>query len=147
LDIAGGSLVDASMVVALSRVYRLDFSARLAAALVGSIAAAAGLVTAAQLATHLGASLLKGVTVGMSTLLTAPVQAAAAGYGSYIVGKASQYYLENGASWAGRSPKQVIQAIIETTDRQSVIDRLKGEIRARLATNRYADRSETGAPG
>jgi small GTP-binding protein len=139
LDIFGGTLVDASQVVALGRVYDIKLSKRNAASLIKAVVMAAGWVTLSQVATHLGAGFLKGLTAGTGTLVTAPVQGAAAGYGSYIVGQAAKFYLEHGASWGGNSPKAVVADIIANTDKDSVIQRLKEEVRNKMRRNPHAE--------
>jgi GTPase len=138
LDIFGGTLVDASQIVALGKLYNIKMTRRNAAGLIKAIVMAAGWVTLSQVATHLGASLLKGITAGTSTPITAPVQGAAAGYGSYIVGQAAKYYLEHGASWGDKSPKAVVSDIIANTDKDSVIQKLKLEVKNKLRRNPHA---------
>ena len=81
---------------------------------------------------------LKTATLGFGWLITALPQGAAAGYGSYIVGQAARYYFEHGASWGGRSPKAVVTKILKETDKSSVIDHLKEEIKQKLLKNRYS---------
>ncbi len=139
LDIFGGTLVDASQIIALGKLYNIKMSRRNAAGLIKAIVMAAGWVTLSQVATHLGASLLKGITAGTSTLITAPIQGAAAGYGSYIVGQAAKYYLEHGASWGGKSPKAVVANIIANTDKDSVIQKLKNEVKNKIRRNPHAN--------
>jgi len=139
LDIFGGTLVDASQIIALGKLYDIKMTRRNAAGLVRAIMVAGGLVTLSQLATHLGAGLLKGLTAGAGTFVTAPVQGAAAGYGSYIVGQAAKFYLEHGASWGGKSPKAVVCDIIAHTDKDSVIQKLKEEVKNKLRRNPHAD--------
>ncbi len=139
LDIFGGTLVDASQIVALGKVYQIKLTRRNATGLIKAIVMAAGWVTLSQVATHLGAGIIKGLTAGAGTLITAPVQGAAAGYGSYIVGQAAKYYLEHGASWGGKSPKAVVADIIANTDKDSVIQRLKQEIRNKMRRNPHAN--------
>jgi small GTP-binding protein len=147
LDVVGGSVVDAGMVVALARLYRIRMTTAHASKLINAILQAAGWVTLAEIATHVGSSLLKGLTFGLSTLITAPMQGAAAGYGSFIVGHAAKYYFEHGASWGGRSPKAVVREIIDAADRASVLDGLKQEIRRRLTRNPHARDAGTGDRG
>jgi uncharacterized protein (DUF697 family)/GTP-binding protein EngB required for normal cell division len=134
-DVLGGSAVDIAMVVTLARVYGLDMSWANARGLARSILAAAGWVSASEIATHLFVGLFKGLTLGTGTVLTAIPQGAAAGYGSYIVGKATKYYLEHGASWGHEEPKSVIRRILDETDRQSVLEHLKDEIRKKIQRN------------
>ena len=81
-----------------------------------------------------------GLTLGTGTVLTALPQGAAAGYGSYIVGQAAKYYFEHGASWGGEAPKAVVNRILQATDKQSVLERLKAEINAKIRVNPYAGR-------
>src|SRR5207237_5468273 len=108
-----------------------------ASRLAASIAQAAGLMTAGVLASSALMSLLKGLTFGKSTLVTAVPQGLAGGFGSYIVGQAAQYYFEHGASWGGESPKTVAQRVLAKTDKASVLERLNGEIGKRLKPNPY----------
>ena len=94
-------------------------------------------MTAGVLASSVLMSLLKGLTFGKSTLITAVPQGLAGGFGSYIVGQAAQYYFEHGASWGGENPKTVAHRILASTDKASVLERLKGEIGKRLKRNPY----------
>jgi GTPase len=144
-DVLGGTAIDAAMIGTLAAVYGLSMSRTHASRLAASIAQAAGLMTAGVMASSVLMSLLKGVTLGKSTLLTAVPQGLAGGFGSYIVGQAAQYYFEHGASWGGESPKTVAQRILAKTDKASVLERLKGEIGKRLKSNPYGKSAERGA--
>jgi hypothetical protein len=53
----------------------------------------------------------------------------------YIAGRSARYYFEHGASWG---PKRVITRILENTDKRSVLQRLKEEIKRKISLNRYA---------
>lgn len=145
-DILGGVAVDAAMIVTLANVYGLEMSLKHARKLVQSIGEAAGWMTAGVGIGfglgYLATSLLKGLTVGKATLITALPQGAAAGYGSYIVGQAATYYFEHGSSWGSEGPKAVVQRILSTTDKNSIIEQLKEEIGKKLLLNRHA-----GNPG
>jgi len=141
VDVLGGSAVDATMVVTLAHVYGVSLTWANARKLIESILKAAGWVMLGELATHAAASLFKGLTFGAGTVLTALPQGAAAGYGSYIVGQAAKYYFEHGASWGGEAPKTVVTRILAATDKQSVLERLKAEINAKLRLNKYAGRA------
>ncbi len=136
-DVGGGMAVDVAMVATLAQVYGIPITTANAKDLVISIFKAAGWLMLGEAAVSLGSSLFKGVTFGGSTVLTALPQGAAAGYGSYLVGQAARYYFEQGGSWGSDGPKQVVSRILENTDKQSVIDRLKGEIKKKLASNRH----------
>jgi small GTP-binding protein len=136
-DVLGGTAIDAAMIGTLAAVYGLSMTRTHATQLAASIAQAAGLMTAGVMASSALMSLLKGLTFGKSTLLTAVPQGLAGGFGSYIVGQAAQYYFEHGASWGSESPKSVAKRILANTDKASVLERLKGEIGKRLKTNPY----------
>ncbi len=136
-DVVGGSAVDVTMVVTLAHVYGMSLTWANARQLIESILKAAGWVMLGEMATHLAASLFKGLTFGSGTVLTALPQGAAAGYGSYIVGQSAKYYFEHGASWGGEAPKAVVSRILQATDKQSVLQRLKSEINAKLHLNPY----------
>jgi GTPase len=137
-DVLGGSAIDVTMVVTLAHVYGISLTWNNARQLIESILKAAGWVMLGEMATHLAATLFKGLTFGTGTVLTALPQGAAAGYGSYIVGQAAKYYFEHGASWGGEAPKAVVSRILAATDKQSVLERLKSEINAKLRLNKYA---------
>jgi small GTP-binding protein len=137
-DVVGGTAVDAVMVVTLGKVYGIEITTANARELITSILKAAGWVMLSEAAVSYASSFFKAVTGGWGTLLTALPQGAAAGYGSYIVGQAARYYFEHGASWGQQGPKRVVSRILENTDKESVLQRLKEEIRKKLSLNRYA---------
>lgn len=138
VDVIGGIAVDATMVVTLGRIYGIGISTNNARELATSIAKSAGLVTVFEVLVSWASSAFKTLTAGFGTVVTAAPQGAAAGFGSFIVGQAARYYFQHGASWGDQSPKQVVAQILETTDKQSVLQHLKAEILRKLSTNRHA---------
>lgn len=141
-DVAGGVAIDAAMIATLANVYGMQISMSRARELAISLLKAAGWVMLGEVATSYGASLLKAVSLGAAMPLVAVPQAAAAGYGSYIVGQAARVYFEQGASWGGKGPKSVVLRVLENTDKASVLRGLKAEIRKKLASNRYGGKGE-----
>jgi GTPase len=137
-DVLGGSAVDVTMVVTLAHIYGLELSVKHARNLIASIVKAAGWIMVGEAATHILSSSFKGLTLGYGTVLTAVPQGAAAGYGSYIVGQAAKFYFEHGASWGGEAPKTVVQRILKQTDKSSVLDELRHEIKARMQWNPHS---------
>jgi small GTP-binding protein len=133
-DTVGGTVVDATMVATLAHIYGLELSWSHARQLVTSILEAAGWVMLGDWA----AGAFKAVTLGWGTVLTAVPQGAAAGYGSFIVGQAAKFYFEHGASWGPEGPKSIVHRILDETDKQSVLERLKDEIRQKLKKNPHA---------
>ncbi|MFO0906514.1 MAG: GTP-binding protein [Pirellulales bacterium] len=138
VDILGGSAVDATMVATLAHIYGLEISWVTARGLAATILKAAGWVLAGEIATHWAASTFKALVPIYGTLFTAIPQGAASGYGSFIVGQAAKYYFEHGASWGPEGPKQVVQRILDQTDKQSVLARLKDEIRKKIQGNAHS---------
>jgi hypothetical protein len=139
VDTIGGVVVDSTMVATLAHIYGLEMSWMHARGLAVSIVKAAGWAMLAEVSTHAASATFKAITLGYGTVLTAIPQGAAAGYGSYIVGQAAKFYFEHGSSWGGEGPKAVVQRILEQTDKQSVLQRLKHEIREKISKNPHAE--------
>ncbi|QDT01097.1 YcjF family protein [Adhaeretor mobilis] len=139
-DVLGGAAVDATMVVNLGKIYGIEVTMANARELITSILKAAGWVMLGEAVVHYTSSFFKAVTFGFSTIASAIPQGAAAGYGSYIVGQAARYYFQHGASWGENAPKQVVSQILANTDKESVLEKLKDEIREKIARNEHADR-------
>jgi uncharacterized protein (DUF697 family) len=137
-DVLGGSAVDVTMVVTLAHIYGLEMSTVHARGLITSIIKAAGWVMLGEATTQVLSSAFKGLTGGFGAVLTAVPQGAAAGYGSFVVGQAAKYYFEHGSSWGGEAPKTVVRRILQETDKSSVLDQLKHEIKAKMRTNPHA---------
>ena len=137
-DILGGGAVDVAMVATLAKVYGIELTTSGARQLIASILKAAGWVMLGEVIAHVAAGVFKGLTLGAGTVLTALPQGAAAGYGSYIVGQAARYYFEHGASWGAEAPKTVVTRILDLTDKESILRRLKDEIRKKIRLNPYA---------
>ncbi|NLX57162.1 MAG: DUF697 domain-containing protein [Planctomycetaceae bacterium] len=138
VDVLGGTAIDVTMVVTLAHIYGLELSTVHARSLVTSIIKAAGWVMLGEMTTHVLSSSFKGLTLGFGTVLTAVPQGAAAGYGSFVVGQAAKFYFEHGSSWGGEAPKTVVRRILQETDKSSVLEQLKDEIRAKMHFNPHA---------
>lgn len=131
-DLFAAAFIDVGMVVHLSKVYGLPLSRREAGSLVGVIAAESAAIMATVWAIHVGSSALKLGTAGLSTLATAAAQGAVAYYSTLVVGRVAAEYLAKGKSWGDAGPKHVVQRILDSLDRDSVLRDAKREIRARL---------------
>jgi small GTP-binding protein len=140
LDVLGGTAVDISMVVTLAHIYGLELSWTNARRLISSIVQSAGWVMLGEWTMNWASSVFKLATLGYGTVLTAVPQGAAAGFGSYIVGQAAKYYFEHGASWGGEGPKTVVRRILDQTDKDSVLQHLKQEIRQKIQRNLHVER-------
>jgi small GTP-binding protein len=137
LDVVGGTAVDVTMVATLGKVYGIQITTANARDLVTSILQAAGWVMLGEAVVSYASSFFKGLTVGHSTVISALPQGAAAGYGSYIVGQAARHYFEHGASWGPQGPKRVVTRILENSDKESILQRLKVEIKKKISLNPY----------
>jgi hypothetical protein len=65
-------------------------------------------------------------------LSVALTQAGVAGVSSYAIGQVTKMYLANGASWGPDGPKAVVSRILSSLDETSILNRIKGELRAKL---------------
>lgn len=131
-DLFAAAFIDIGMVVHLSRVYGLPLSRREAGSLVGVIGAEAAAIMATVWAIHLGSAALKLGTAGLSTIATAAAQGAVAYYSTLIVGRVAGEYLAKGKSWGESGPKMVVQRILDSLDRDTILADAKREIQARL---------------
>jgi hypothetical protein len=145
-DMAGGLAVDVGMIVALSRVYGIPLSRKMAAGLVRDMVVALGALGAVDLATRLVAkgvqSALMGVTV-VSGGLAAPLTML--GYGaiglslggtaaltSYVLGQGAKVYLEQGCQWGPRGIKTVVHQILDEAKADSVLNRIRDDLRKKV---------------
>jgi len=131
-DLFAAAFIDVGMVVHLSSVYGLPLSQKEAGSLVGVIVAESAAIMATVWAIHLGSSALKLGTFGWSVVATAAAQGAVAYYSTLIVGRVAAEYLAKGKSWGESGPKLVVQKILDSLDRDTVLKDAKREIKARL---------------
>jgi len=134
-DLFAAAFIDVGMVVHLSKVYDLPLSRREAGSLVGVIAAESAALMGTVWALHFVSSALKVGTAGLSTIVTAGAQGAIAYYSTYVVGQIAAEYLSKGKSWGEGGPKQVVNEILESLDRDTVLRDAKKEIQARLGVS------------
>jgi small GTP-binding protein len=137
-DVLGGLAFDGLMIIYLAEVYNLQMSTKHATELAKAIGTAAGGITLSVAATHGVTWFFKSLTPVWGTIVTALPQGSAAGYGTYIVGKAAKYYFEHGSSWGNEGPKVVVGKIIANIDKDSVMQQFKEEISKKLLINRHA---------
>jgi small GTP-binding protein len=145
-DMAGGLVVDIGMIVALSRIYGIPLNRQNASGLIKDMLKALGAFGAVDVATRLVAkaaqSALGGATVvtgGLALPLTL------LGYGaigvtlgatgattSYVLGHGAKYYLEQGCGWGHRGIKTVIHEILSEAKRDSVMERLRDDLKKKV---------------
>ncbi|MGB5438531.1 MAG: GTP-binding protein [Gammaproteobacteria bacterium] len=135
-DLAAALAVDVSMVVHLSKVYGMPMTRSQSGKLIKTISGQLLLLMGAIWFVHLASSLLKAGSAGLSTVLTAGAQGAVAYYSTYVVGRAAEKYLAAGCSWGEDGPKRVIRNILNSIDRDSMLQRAREDILARIRTPR-----------
>jgi small GTP-binding protein len=132
-DILAGIASDALMVQRIGAIYGTDFSLKNAQGMVLEILRAWGLMAAAEYGLHLAADLLRTVTMGTSTVLTALPQGLAAAWSTYVVGNAANIYFRD-AGWGGRSPKDIVQDILTGAEKQktSILAPIRDQLKAKF---------------
>jgi GTP-binding protein Era len=131
-DLLAAAFIDVGMVMHLSKVYDLPISQREAGSLVSVIIAEAAALMGTVWALHFVSSALKVGTAGLSTIVTAGAQGTIAYYSTYVVGQIAADYLSKGKSWGEGGPKQVVREILDSLDRDTVLQQAKREIQLRL---------------
>ncbi len=141
-DMAGGLAIDVGMIVALSRVYGIPLTRRAAGGLVKDMAMALGALGAVEV---VGRLLVSGAKFALAGTTVASGGLTAVGYGaiglaqggtaawtSYVIGHGAKVYLQQGCQWGTKGIKTVIQQILEQAKADSVIDRLRDDLRKKV---------------
>ena len=131
-DLIAAAVVDVGMVVHLSRAYGLPLTRNEAGALIRTIGGQMALLMGSIWGIHVASSALKLGTSGLSALATGTAQGAIAYYSTYVVGRAAERYLANGRSWGDAGPKLAVREILDSLDRDSILEQAKADLRARL---------------
>ncbi|MFZ1231693.1 MAG: GTP-binding protein [Thiofilum sp.] len=139
-DLVAAAAVDAAMVLHLSKLYGLPMSMKESKELITVIATHLTLLMGATWAVHLLSSALKVSTFGVSTLLTAATQGALAWYSTLVIGQVAERWLANGKSWGDAGPKFVVQQILDSLDRDSVMSEAREEILSYIRTKKEKDK-------
>ncbi len=131
-DLLSAAALDVSLVVHLSKLYGLPVTRTEAGKLVATIVAQLAALMGAIWGVHLVSAALKGISVGLSTALTAGAQGALAWYATRIIGDAAEEWLARGKSWGEQGPKRALQDILKNLDRESILRDARSEILAKL---------------
>ncbi len=119
---------DIAMIKHLGSVYGFEVNSKEATSLMSSVIVELGLVLGTSFGVQALSSVLKGLSVGLSTILTASAQGIAAYYGTYLVGKACEEYFKKGAGWGEAGAKAVLQAMLENIDKDEILAEAKADI-------------------
>lgn len=143
VDILSGAVIDVALILTLSKFYGMPMTQAGAVKLLQKIAISMGGIGVSELLANFGLSSLKALlsisataTGGASLapyLSVAVTQAGVAGVSSYAIGQVTKVYLANGASWGPDGPKAVVNRILASLDETSILNRIKDELRSKLA--------------
>lgn len=147
VDVLTATIVDVVMILTLSRLYGISMTQQGALGLLQKIAVGMGGIGASELLVSLGLGSLKSL-LGLSAPATGGIslapyvsvaltQAGVAGVSSYAIGQVTKSYLANGASWGPDGPKAVVNRILASLDETSILNRIKGELEAKLDGQRW----------
>lgn len=147
IDLFTGAIIDVVMILRLSQLYNIPMTQESAVQLLQKIAFSLGGITASDVLVSFGLSSLKGI-LGVTTPLSggltvvpyfsvAIAQGAFTGVSTYTIGQISKVYLANGASWGENSPRRVVENIINSLDETSILNRIKGELKAKLGRKMF----------
>lgn len=139
LDLLGGAFSDLVMIRSLARLYGLPMTRFEAGKLWKTILLSSGGLLLSELGSSLALSINKSTaafTEGIGGITTyagaASVQAGAAGYGSYIIGQATQAYLANGCTWGTFGPDTIVQDILNHLEPNTILGRIQQELQEKL---------------
>ena len=142
IDLFTGAVIDVGIIISLSRLYGIAMTQSGAVQLLKNIALSMGGISASELLATFGLGSLKSIlglsipaTGGLSLapyLSVAIAQGGVAGVSSYAIGQVTKTYLANGASWGEQSPKAVVQKILDSLDEESILNRIKSELKAKI---------------
>ncbi|MEO3706218.1 GTP-binding protein [Trichormus azollae] len=146
LDIIGGAITDLALIRSLAKLYGLPMTSYEATNLLKTIFSSSGGLLLGEIGSNLmlvlnnttgviipGDNPLNITVSGLLAKLTGGIaQAGIAGYGSYMIGKAAQVYLEKGCTWGQLGANTVIQEILSQVDKNTIIYRLREEFRGKI---------------
>ena len=141
-DMAGGLAVDVGMIVALSRAYGIALTRRTAVILVKDMVKALGALGVVEVASRLVVAGIKSTLAGLSVATgglalfgygaVGLAQGVTAAYTSYILGQGAKVYLQQGCQWGAKGIKTVIQQILDQAKADSVMDRLRDDLKKKV---------------
>ena len=138
IDLFAGLVADLALIRALSKLYGLPITTYEAGNLLRRIVASSGGLLLGEFGSSLflgvgktGAVLASGFdSAGAITayLGTASIQGAIAAYGTIVVGRVAQVYLEQGCTWGEMGASTLIKEILREVEPNSLIYRLRQDL-------------------
>jgi len=127
-DLLAAAGTDVAMVTHLGNVYGFQLSKHEASKLLLSISAQLLLLMGAYWGVNMVSAAMKTVSAGMSTAITAGAQGALAWYATYVTGIAAESWFAKGKSWGSAGPKETINEILDSLDRDSILQSARSDI-------------------
>ena len=131
-DLLAAASLDVALVLHLGKVYGTPLTRAEAGTLIATICTQLAALMGAIWGVHLVSSALKGLSAGLSTVVTAGAQGALAWYATELVGRAAERYLLQGKSWGEGGAKRAVADIVASLDRDSILREARSAILARL---------------
>jgi GTP-binding protein Era len=127
-DLLAAAGTDIAMVIHLGKVYGFVLSRREASKLLLTISAQMLLLMGAYWGVNMVSAAMKTISAGMSTALTAGAQGALAWYATYVTGVAAESWFAKGKSWGSAGPRETINEILDSLDRDSILQSARSDI-------------------
>jgi small GTP-binding protein len=133
-DLLAAAGTDVAMVIHLGNVYGFQLSRTDASKLLLTISAQMLLLMGTYWGVNMVSAAMKTVSAGMSAALTAGAQATLAWYATYVTGIAAESWFAKGKSWGSGGPKETINEILDSLDRDSILKSARSDILNRFKT-------------
>ena len=131
-DLLAAAGTDVAMVIHLGNVYGFQLSRREASKLLLTISAQMLLLMGAYWGVNMVSAAMKTISAGMSAALTAGAQGTLAWYATYVTGNAAETWFAKGKSWGAAGPKETINEILDSLDRDSILQAARSDIISKL---------------
>ena len=139
-DLLAAAGTDVAMVVHLGNVYGFQLSRRDASKLLFTISAQMLLLMGTYWGVNMVSSAMKTVSAGMSAALTAGAQGTLAWYATYVTGIAAESWFAKGKTWGSAGPKETINEILDSLDRDSILKSARNDILGKFKATSQAAR-------
>lgn len=134
-DLLAAAGTDVAMVIHLGNVYGFQLSRREASKLLLTISAQMLLLMGTYWGVNMVSAAMKTISAGMSAALTAGAQGTLAWYATYVTGIAAESWFAKGKSWGSAGPRDTINEILDSLDRDSILQSARNDILSRFKTN------------
>ncbi len=131
-DLLAAAGTDVAMVIHLGNVYGFQLSRTEASKLLLTISAQMLVLMGTYWGVNMVSTAMKTISAGMSTAITAGAQGTLAWYATYVTGKAAQTWFAKGKSWGSAGPRETIDEILDSLDRDSILQTARSDILGKL---------------